>query len=329
MPPRRSHGDYTLGWICPLEIEQTAAIKMLDERHEPLEQERADYNTYTLGSIGHHNVVIAGLHQPGNSSATSVVTQIRNTFSDINCVLLVGIGGGVPVKTNSGIIRLGDVVVSKPAGEYPGVVQYDHGKAEVGVFKRTGALPPPPAVLLHAAQDFAVNRTLTDEAMDPLTTSLSRISSDRRLRSFQFPGRMNDFLYQSGYVHLGAGELCSECNCDSRERIKHDYGVDEAYVQVHRGIIASGELVIKDAMKRDQLAAQYGILCFETEAAGVLADMPCLVIRGVSDYCDSHKNDQWHGYAAATAAAYARELILRMPKYKSKKSVGKSRGGGA
>jgi hypothetical protein len=33
----------------------------------------------------------------------------------------------------------------------------------------------------------------------------------------------------------------------------------------------------------------------------------------VSDYCDSHKNDKWHGYAAATAAAYARELFKYMP----------------
>ncbi|KAL2795323.1 nucleoside phosphorylase domain-containing protein [Aspergillus keveii] len=320
MSTRRNHTDYTLAWVCPLEIEQTAAIKMLDESHEPLEQERTDYNTYTLGRIGRHNIVIAALHQAGNSSATSVVTQIRNTFPDIRSVLLVGIGGGVPVKTSSGIIRLGDIVVSKPAGEYPGVVQYDHGKAEIGVFKRTGALQPPPAVLLHAAQDFAVNRTLADEAMDPLTTSLSRITSDKRLKAFHFPGRQMDFLYESDYAHLRAGYLCSECKCDPAKRIRHDYGVDEAHVQVHRGVIASGELVIKDAKKRDELAAQHGVLCFETEAAGVLADTPCLVIRGISDYCDSHKNDQWHGYAAATAAAYSRELVLRLPMYKPKQS---------
>jgi nucleoside phosphorylase len=52
-----------------------------------------------------------------------------------------------------------------------------------------------------------------------------------------------------------------------------------------------------------------------------LADLPCLVIRGISDYCDSHKNDQWQGYASATAAAYAREVVLRMPRYKSVRPV--------
>ena len=82
---------------------------------------------------------------------------------------------------------------------------------------------------------------------------------------------------------------------------------------VHRGTVASGELVIKDAALRDQLANQYGVLCFEMEAAGALTDFPCMVIRGISDYSDSHKNNQWHGYAAAAAAAYARQLFFHMP----------------
>jgi nucleoside phosphorylase len=88
---------------------------------------------------------------------------------------------------------------------------------------------------------------------------------------------------------------------------------DELRVVVHRGTVASGELVIKDAGLRDQLANKYGLLCFETEAADILADFPCLVIRGISDYCDSHKNDLWHEFAAATAAAYARQLFFHMP----------------
>jgi nucleoside phosphorylase len=88
---------------------------------------------------------------------------------------------------------------------------------------------------------------------------------------------------------------------------------DDPYVVVHRGTIASGERVIKDGELRDDLAKQHGILSFEMEAAGALADFPCVVIRGISDYCDSHKNDQWHGYAAAAAAAYARQLFFHMP----------------
>lgn len=81
---------------------------------------------------------------------------------------------------------------------------------------------------------------------------------------------------------------------------------------MHRGTITSGELVLKDAKKRDDLAQGHGVLCFEMEAAGALTDFPCMVIRDISDYCDSHKNDQWHGYAAAVAAAYARQLFFHM-----------------
>ncbi|KAK6342428.1 hypothetical protein TWF718_007829 [Orbilia javanica] len=49
------------------------------------------------------------------------------------------------------------------------------------------------------------------------------------------------------------------------------------------------------------------------EAAGLADVVECLAIRGICDYCDSHKNKQWQGYAAATAAAYAKELLLTIP----------------
>ena len=66
--------------------------------------------------------------------------------------------------------------------------------------------------------------------------------------------------------------------------------------------------MIKHGGTRDKLSQELGILCFEMEAAGLMDNFPCLVIRGICDYADSHKNKQWQGYAAATAAAYAKEL---------------------
>ena len=45
------------------------------------------------------------------------------------------------------------------------------------------------------------------------------------------------------------------------------------------------------------------------EAAGLMDSFPCLVIRGICDYADSHKNKRWQPYAAATAAAFAKELL--------------------
>lgn len=78
---------------------------------------------------------------------------------------------------------------------------------------------------------------------------------------------------------------------------------------IHYGTIASGNQVMKDGITRDRLREQLDVLCFEMEAAGLMDSFPCLVIRGISDYADSHKNKRWQEYAAATAAAYAKELL--------------------
>ncbi|GJC89137.1 hypothetical protein ColLi_11975 [Colletotrichum liriopes] len=312
MVKRLSRDDYKVAWICPLEVEQIAAMEMLDEEHEALPKSATDHNVYSLGSINGHNVVIAGLHKTGNCPAALVVTQMRMTFQNLRFGLLVGIGGGVPVQTDEGVIRLGHVVVSKPTGEHSGAVHYDHGKARDGQFQRTGALAPPPAALLNAAQALAVQRARVEN--DPVQQNVKRINtSRRRLRHFQFPGAANDHLYQSQHRHLQTGVSCSLGGCDPLQRIPRASDDDETYVTVHRGTIASGELVIEDATLRDALAQQYELLCFEMEAAGVLADFPCIVVRGISGYCDSHKNDQWRGYAAAVAAAYARQLFFHMP----------------
>jgi nucleoside phosphorylase len=145
-----THGDYKVGWICPLPIEVTAALAMLDgDEHPRLTQPHTDKNNYTLGRIGEHNVVITGLPlgRHGIPSATRVATNMMATFDSIEFYLLVGIGGGVPTKAD---IRLGDVVVSKGSSRDGGVVQYDAGKKVPGGFKRMWTLNAPPSVLAAA-----------------------------------------------------------------------------------------------------------------------------------------------------------------------------------
>ncbi|KAJ5987509.1 hypothetical protein N7451_011874 [Penicillium sp. IBT 35674x] len=87
-----SHDAYRVGWICPLEVEQIAAMEMLDEEHQPLPQSNGDTNIYNLGSINGHSVVIAGLPRAGNNPAATVVTQMRMTFPNLKYGLLVGTG---------------------------------------------------------------------------------------------------------------------------------------------------------------------------------------------------------------------------------------------
>jgi hypothetical protein len=70
---------------------------------------------------------------------------------------------------------------------------------------------------------------------------------------------------------------------------------------------------MKSEVTRDKVSAQFNnALCFEMEAAGLMDVFPCLVIRGICDYSDSHKNKEWQEFSAATAASYARELLLTM-----------------
>ena len=115
--------DYTIGWICALQMELTAAMAMLDERHRPFPQAPEDDNCYVLGNIGRHNIVIASLPQGdyGTNSAAHVVTQMRRSFRFIKFGLMVGSGGGAPGQVPSQ--RLGDVVVSTPNGQSSGVLQ--------------------------------------------------------------------------------------------------------------------------------------------------------------------------------------------------------------
>jgi nucleoside phosphorylase len=86
-------------------------------------------------------------------------------------------------------------------------------------------------------------------------------------------------------------------------------------MRVHYGLIASGNQVVKDAEFRDEINKDLGgnVLCFAMEAAGLMNDFPCLVIRGICDYADSHKNKDWQEHAAAVAAAFTKELLSVVP----------------
>ena len=67
---------------------------------------------------------------------------------------------------------------------------------------------------------------------------------------------------------------------------------------------------MKNALEHDSLAERDKVICFEMEAAGLIDNFPCLVIRGICDYADSYKNKKWQPYTAAVAAAYAKKLCL-------------------
>ena len=136
-------------------VELAPVEAMLDEMHQSLSTSR-NKNSYTLGRMGAHNVVIAIMPEIGNNSAASVATQLMNDFKSIRFILLIGIGGGIPSDDEDDIC-LGDVVVSKPTATFGGVVQFDRGRIHPnGQFERTGGLKKPPVVLIANVQKLKV-----------------------------------------------------------------------------------------------------------------------------------------------------------------------------
>lgn len=296
--------DYTIGWVCALAIELVAAQEMLDEEHETPSNNGYNTNVYTCGRVGKHNVVIACLPegQMGTNSAAMVANQMEIAFTSVRFGLMVGIGGGVPSEDVD--IRLGDVVVSKPYNDHGGVVQYDYGKATPSGFKRTGSLNAPPTILLNAVTAL---RAIHIRGRGTMMEHLSRLEQIGRFRRNRAGP---DILFEATYSHE-RGQTCAGCN-DGKQVIRQPRESGEEVV-VHYGAIASGNQVIRDAVIRDKLSGELGeVLCFEMEAAGLMNNFPCLVIRGICDYADSHKNKRWQPYAAGSAAAYAKDLLTML-----------------
>ena len=303
--------DYSVGWICAISIELAAVLAILDETHPQLDVTGTDTNIYTFGRIGRHNVVISCLPEGryGITRAGIVAAHMRSTFTRLRFGLMVGVGGGAPSEEND--IRLGDLVVSQPTGVSGGVVQYDFGKAmENGEFVRTGSLNAPPSILLGAV---AFLRARDQADLGNKISDIAQEVEEADMR-FQYPGQDSDRLFRADYNHVaGGGRQSDTCkSCDASKVVpRPERQYDHPYI--HYGIIASGNQVIKDGVKRNIISAQTGALCFEMEAAGLMDDFPCLVIRGVCDYSDGHKNKRWQPYSALIAAIYAKELLLQIP----------------
>ncbi|KAF3929056.1 hypothetical protein ABW20_dc0104296 [Dactylellina cionopaga] len=281
-----------------------AAEAMLDEFHEDLERHPNDHNTYALGKIGNHNIVIACLPLGvyGTTSAATVASRMLSTFTSIRFCLMVGIGGGVPSAKAD--IRLGDVVVSTR------VVQYDYGKTvREGRFERMGSLNKPPDLLLNAIAHLeAKHKRIKSQTPEILSEMLDKYPLMRA--KYSYCGQEQDVLFETNYDHPEFQDTCEGCN---KDRLVARSRRVETNPVVHRGTIASGNQVMKHGSTRDRLGQELDILCFEMEAAGLMDSFPVLVVRGVADYSDSHKNKQWQEYSSATAAAYTKELLLMIP----------------
>lgn len=305
---------YVVGWICAITAEYVAAQEFLDEEHNgPAVVSPNDTNDYTLGKIGEHNVVIAVLPdgEYGTASAATTATNMLNSFPNVRIGLMVGIGGGVPSEKHD--IRLGDIVVSAPRDGKGGVFQYDFGKSVQGQgFQHTRFLNQPPTALRTAMTGIQAQYKRKGHQLEKAINSI--LDKNARLRpEYERPQPSTDKLFKPEVLHDVRGCTAFCADDPSNLVLRSERTEYEDNPAIHYGLIASANQLMKNASIRDQLAAEHDVLCFEMEAAGLMNHFPCLVIRGICDYSDSHKSKTWQGYAAMAAAAYAKNLLCRIP----------------
>ncbi|KAJ5928438.1 hypothetical protein N7466_007394 [Penicillium verhagenii] len=296
--------SYTIGIICALHLELMAVQILFDSTHEVAVSSK-DPNSYRFGSINQHNVVTTCLPdgEYGTNSAASVASNMKRSFGSLQICLFVGIGGGAPSARHD--IRLGDVVVSTPVGKDIGVIQYDMIKTlENGRSQMNGYLQPPPRTVRSVLSVMQSDPKHSRPNLGPYLQAISDANGD-----YGSPDVSTDNLYESLYSHPEDMETCDGCDVSM---IRPRLARTSRLPRVHYGLIGSGNQVMRDAKIRDALAKKHNVLCFEMEAAGVMNVLPSLIIRGICDYSDSHKNNRWQKYAAATAAAYTKLLLSHL-----------------
>ncbi|KAM3528894.1 hypothetical protein NHJ13051_002168 [Beauveria bassiana] len=297
---------YTIAWIAPLEIEAVAALHMLDHRHDGrFPTSRGDDYVFQAGDINGHNIVVATLPQGreyGTGSAAALASQIKKFFPNLWIGLLVGVAAGLPDLTKNPPldIRLGDVLVSLPTGHGAGIVAYDLGKETANGFQllRDGrVMASTESVVASAISNIKMLAPNDTDAFVPLYLAMK--NKEHPNGTFSDPGQQEDIFYDINDQGVEEMTIREERAASKRTRVWY-------------GAIGSGEKLVRNARKRNELRDTYGIIGLEMEAAGTMSRIPVGVIRGVCDYGDERKCKRWQPYAAAMAAAYAKAVILEL-----------------
>lgn len=326
--------DFEVAIICALTLEADAIIALFDYDWEDdgfsYGKARGDPNAYSTGVIGQHNVILAHLPGMGKVSAGNIAAFCRMSFPNIKLALLVGICGGAPYyNKGQSQIRLGDVIIST------GIAQYDFGRRRPDKFEIKDSLSDIPR-----RPDLEIRNLLsklrTARQSERLNTEswkyLNELCQDAK-RPATFPGRSKDLLFPVDYRHKHQDSLacttcaschhesdpvcdialtssCEQMGCDTRQCLQRGSRRGEKlHPLVHFGTFATGDTVMKSANDRDHIAKQTQALGFEMESVGVWEVFPCVVIKSVCDYADSHKSKDWQPYGAACAASYAKGFL--------------------
>lgn len=330
-PERPYNRDgFKIAIICALALETNAVLCSLDQIWDDAPQvygrAPGDPNSYIFGRSGRHPVVVLTLPGMGNVRSAGAASSLGMSFTSIQLVLLVGICGAVPYGRNGEEIVLGDVIVSEV------LVRLDFGRQYTTEFKRKDTILDAPGKpneeilgLLQRWKSQVMAQQLQANLMQHLGGLMQHplIGTEYPISTDQLFAPEYTHMHHFGCLECGLSDKtcdvalnasCEELGCDERRLIPRSRrsggGFLEVYnQQIHFGSIGTADTVMKSAYHRDKIASSEKIIAFEMEGAGVWDKFNCLIIKGVCDYADSHKNKKWQGYAAVTAAAAAREVL--------------------
>ncbi|KAM0553254.1 hypothetical protein ACHAPJ_007543 [Fusarium lateritium] len=295
--PPSDRKSFRVAIICALPREADAVTLLFDrfwdEERDPYGRADGDTNTYITGQIGEHHVVLAVLPNMGTNSAAAATASLRSSYSDLKLAILVGICGGVPRIDNFDAF-LGDVIVSKT------IVQYDYGRQYPG--------------------HFAVKNTIEDSLGRPNKDIRSLLAEDKIYPPTYTHRHRNGCSVCSddsdSFCESASKASCVETGCDPANLVVREGSSDRVdsgnfSPNIFIGQIGSGNTVIKSGQDRDRIAGRHNLIAFEMEGAGAWDEIPCIIVKGICDYADSHKNKVWQDFAAATAASVAKAILGR------------------
>jgi nucleoside phosphorylase len=354
--PPADRDDFKIAIICALRLEYDAVTALFDEfwdsEGDTYGRVSGDQNTYTTGRIGRHNVVLALLSDMGKASAASVAANFRSSYNWIELALLVGVCGGVPTRSPEEEILLGDVIISQQ------VIQYDFGRRfPDNTFRKRDnrldnwGLTADISNFLSTMQTRRHLELLHSQSLENL-----RFLQQAHPGEFDYPGLEEDKLFAPTYRHkhqqfagceicnqcvgtsdavcdLAVISLCSDLHCDEtqlllrtrleckKETLRRRQDDTIQGPLIHFGLIASGDTIMKSGEDRDKIAQAYKVIAFEMEGAGVWGNLPSVIIKGVCDYADSHKNKTWQKFAAAAAASVMKALLSRYTRTEKRKAI--------
>ncbi|KAI0149819.1 hypothetical protein F4776DRAFT_603310 [Hypoxylon sp. NC0597] len=338
--------EFEVAILCALGKEHDAVRFVCDrlwtDEGKEYGKSPGDRNEYTTGLIGKHNVVLVQLPHMGKEAAATAAAHLQMSYRNVRLALLVGVCGGTPIDDESKDILLGDVIISNE------IIQYDFGRLYSDGFQTRDTsknLKNDPHIysFVERLRDGHSRRRLEEH----WEQHMENIRGKDTIGLYKYPGSDTDNLFQSNYRHMHhqtQQQACECCTCTSRwdpvclearNKSCAELGCDQAF-QIHRdltgrkiqkrstsvgdvrderlpslhfGVMGCGDMVIKCAENRDQIAERVGAIAFEMESAGIFHTFAGIVIKGVCDYADSHKNKNWQFYAAGTAAAATKAVL--------------------